>query len=130
MQIAINDVDIMGCAQSLRPHHRVISTQKIRVRELAGGWRNLHVNVDFDDGAKWIARIPRLGFHSHPRIIQRTVTKGEIDVMIWLRSVPKLPVPEVMSAVFSKSSLCQTRITSASGGLDHGATDFYFQEFL
>jgi hypothetical protein len=102
MQIIIDNLDIVGYAQSFRPYHKVTSNKKIIVRDLPAGWRNLHINVDFDAGSRWIARFPRSGYYSYPRILQKTVMEGEIDMLRWLRLVPQLPVPKVMSPVISK----------------------------
>lgn len=58
------------------------------------GGMNYHIEVRFDDGIVWIARIRRLNATSPPAALRDYIIQSEVATLMFLKHT-KVPAPEV-----------------------------------
>lgn len=70
-------------------------------RSLVTGGMNYHIEIQFEDGVVWLARIRRNNATSPPLDLQRYIMRSEIATLQFLRKT-KIPAPEVFDYNFEK----------------------------
>lgn len=90
-------MDIAAAAQKLCGHSKVIPIGPIDVATLPQGGMNVHVEVGFEVGTTWMARIPKMSLYSPPDEYQYMVVKSTICTLQMLKKmgvlVPAVHVP-------------------------------------
>jgi aminoglycoside phosphotransferase (APT) family kinase protein len=59
------------------------------------GGMNYHIEIQFEDGISWLARIRRVNATSPPADLQAYIMRSEVATLQFLRSKTKVPVAEV-----------------------------------
>jgi hypothetical protein len=71
-----------------------VDTSGFKDRAMRGGM-HCHLNVVFDDGTTWIARLPRLNSRSPSRELEHAILLSEVAIYNILAESTALPVPRV-----------------------------------
>jgi hypothetical protein len=64
------------------------------------GGMNYHVEIQFEDGICWLARIRRLNVTSPPQALQNFIMRSEVATLEFLRET-NIPAPEVFDFCLS-----------------------------
>nr|XP_031859383.1 uncharacterized protein CI109_005224 [Kwoniella shandongensis]KAA5526455.1 hypothetical protein CI109_005224 [Kwoniella shandongensis] len=97
---AVRKLNMIDLASQHRPGHTCIATIPNDIDDFLRGGINLHIPITFDDGVKWLARIPQQNFKAPPYHLGQMITESAIVTMDVLKGacalIPSAYVPLVL----------------------------------